>query len=438
MNQADQQIANYIQNVCEHIKFKEIHSEIKEELRIHIEEIAEGYMADGIPEEEAVHKAIQQMGDPNILGKQFHQTYKPRTEWSLLGLVLAFIGVGLLVMYSIEHSQSITIPEVSLFMNKTLAVSIGITIALFLFFFDYRKLKTYSHYLYLITLLMMILTILFGPHFNGRPMLTIRSFTIDFINLSPYLFVIALGGMLSKWNWNQPKVFFKLISLILVPSLMYFLSSSTFSNFIFIICFIVLFAASQATRKQKQQMITFCTLGFGMTFFYFTISAPYRLARVTIFLNPYKDPLTSGWHYIQSIEAISSAGLWGHGISSTYKTLPYPYSDFVFTYFIYAFGWVSGAILFGLAILFIIKLSTILNQLNDLFGSLVIKGMVTIFSIKFLWSMLMSFSLVPVIEIGLPFISHGGLEFVIQMMAVGIVLSIYRRKDLIMTSSSNI
>ncbi len=50
----------------------------------------------------------------------------------------------------------------------------------------------------------------------------------------------------------------------------------------------------------------------------------------------------------------------------------------------------------------------------------------------------MSFSFVPVIEIGLPFISHGGSEFVIQMMAVGIVLSIYRRKDLIIYRSSNI
>ena len=41
--------------------------------------------------EEAVSKAIQQMGDPYIIGRQFHQMYKPRTEWSLIGMVLTFI-----------------------------------------------------------------------------------------------------------------------------------------------------------------------------------------------------------------------------------------------------------------------------------------------------------------------------------------------------------
>lgn len=438
MNPGEKQIEHYIDQVCEVIKYKGVHAEIADELRNHIEEMKEGFIMDGIPENEAISKAIHQMGDPHILGKQFRQTYKPRTEWSLLGFVITFIGIGLFVMYSIEHSNSITIPETSLFLNKTLATSLGITLAVFLFFYDYQKLKKYSYHLYFITLIIMIYTLFMDDQINGRPMSKIGPISTDFFNLSPYLFVIALGGIISSWDWNQPRVHFKICSLVIVPSIFYLISSSAFSHFIFIMCFLVILISSKAIRRQKVHIFSLLSVFFGMGVLLNIMHQPYHWRRISIFLDPYKDPLMSGWHYIQSIEAIRSAGLWGQGLTSAYKTLPYSYSDFVFTYFIYAFGWVAGLALFGLAILFILRLGTISNQLRDFFGSLVIKGMVTIFSIKFLWHMLMSFSLVPVIGVSLPFISHGGAEFVIQMMAVGIVLSIYRRRDLIKTSSSGI
>ncbi|MEW9671531.1 hypothetical protein [Ammoniphilus sp. 3BR4] len=73
------------------------------------------------------------MGDSDTLGKQFRQTYKPHTEWSLLGLVFSFIGIGLFDMYSIENSHSLRVAEIPLFVDKSIAAAMGIMIAQFTF-----------------------------------------------------------------------------------------------------------------------------------------------------------------------------------------------------------------------------------------------------------------------------------------------------------------
>lgn len=438
MSQREQRVQEYIQLVCEQIKCTEVHLEIEDELRSHIEEIVDDYRTDGMLEEEAVSKAIQQMGDPHSLGKQFHQRYKPRTEWSLVGMVLAFIAIGLITMYSIEIGKPKGVPEFySLFINKTVAVTLGIAIALSFFYFDYRKLKGYSTYLYYATLLALSITVFFSggkiiTFINAKPMLNLGFMVIDIINLSPYLFVISLAGILSNWNSDSQKSYFRIISLFVVPILLYGKAFVISPIFIYISCSIVLLFSSQVNGRQKQIVFSLFALGSSFVLLY-AIRDPYLFNRAVSFLTPYSDPLGSGYIYVQSKEAIFSAGLWGHGLFSTINTLPYPHAEYVLVYFIYAFGWLAGAILCGLVVLFIVRLFTVAGRLQDPFGSMITKGLMTIFSIKFLWTILMSFGLAPMIGLGFPFISDGRSEFILQMMAVGLILSIYRRKDLIRT-----
>ena len=79
------------------------------------------------------------------------------------------------------------------------------------------------------------------------------------------------------------------------------------------------------------------------------ISAPYRLERITAFLNPWQDPLGSGFQGIQSLFAITPGGLFGHGFNKSMQKhffLPEPQNDFIFAIIVEEFG-LFGGFFFG-------------------------------------------------------------------------------------------
>lgn len=88
-------VVDYIQKVCSQIKCHEIHSDIRLELQSHIHDLTDEFVQTGASQEEAVDSAIRQMGDPRVLGSQLHRAHQPRTEWSLLAAVAAFISIGI-------------------------------------------------------------------------------------------------------------------------------------------------------------------------------------------------------------------------------------------------------------------------------------------------------------------------------------------------------
>ena len=95
MNQA---VAEFLKHVLEQIKYKKIHPYIRQELEDHIESLKEAYEKEGLTEEAAYEKAITQMGDATIVGKELHEKHKPRCEWSLLILFSLLIGIGLFAL----------------------------------------------------------------------------------------------------------------------------------------------------------------------------------------------------------------------------------------------------------------------------------------------------------------------------------------------------
>ncbi|ABO48861.1 peptidoglycan biosynthesis protein, FtsW/RodA/SpoVE family [Desulforamulus reducens MI-1] len=156
----------------------------------------------------------------------------------------------------------------------------------------------------------------------------------------------------------------------------------------------------------------------------------YRLNRLLTFINPHNDPMGSGYIYIQSIEAIKSAGLWGQGFTFS-GNLPEIHTDLIFSYMVYTFGWVAGAIVIMLALALIAIMTGVFRQIKDKFGKLLVAGLTSILGLHFLCNILMTVGFAPISGISLPFFSYGGSQTVINMAMMGVVLSIYRRKNLV-------
>lgn len=159
--------------------------------------------------------------------------------------------------------------------------------------------------------------------------------------------------------------------------------------------------------------------------------APYRLARVVTFLDPFKDIQGDGWQIVQSLYAIGSGGIFGAGLGQSrqkYMNIPEPQNDFIFSILAEEFGLI-GAILVALMFIFLIVrgIKIALNA-PDMFGTLLATGIVAMIAIQAIVNIAVVTSSMPVTGMPLPFFSYGGTALAITMAEMGIVLNISRHK----------
>ncbi|HEU4963563.1 MAG TPA: FtsW/RodA/SpoVE family cell cycle protein [Bacilli bacterium] len=420
----------YLEKVCAQIKCKEVHDDIRLEMQSHLEEMIEARMACGLPEEQAIAEALAAMGDPQEVGRQLHHVHKPRTEWSLILSMLAFLAIGLVVMYGLGVSHSAGEWDAStLVRDKTLAVIIGGMVGSVLFFGNYQKGQKYSLRLYMAVLLLLILTHLLGQRLNGLPMLEIPllNWRINVGAYSAWLLLLAVAGLFATWNWSAPYAFRKALLLLFLPCVIYAKGYTLLYVTEYCIGFVILMLASKAPRTKA---ILSSLLLLGMTAWRL-FAYPNQAFRLLAFLSPEKYVQTYGYQIVQSLQAVKQAGWWGRGLEAKLDMFPGIHTDFAFAYFVHSLGWAGGIALFLLAVFFTQRLYRIAGQIRDRYGSLLMTSIITLFAFEFFWNILMTLGLVPTMSIELPFISYGGTQTVLQMALLGLALNIYRRKDLI-------
>ncbi|MED1950170.1 FtsW/RodA/SpoVE family cell cycle protein [Brevibacillus centrosporus] len=427
------QIDEYIRQVCSQIKSKEVHEAISRELEGHFADRIEDYRSEGMSEADAVDRAILQMGDPLLIGKELHHTHKPRVEWSLLGMIAGLTGLGLLTLYSLLDSQSLAASQ---FQRQILFLILGAVVLVGLLFTDYRRLLPYCKHLYTATLLLMLCSLFMGKKVNGSIIyLDVGFIGIDLLSLSPFLLLLSAAGLFSQWKWEGWKTFATALALFLVPLLIYISVARLFSGLLFVAGFGALMFSLQMNPKHVWAFVSVIVAlllgGVGLL-----LAKPYSINRLLAFLDPYKDPLGAGYQTVQSIEAIRSAGWWGHGFGAQLAELPVTESDFVFAYLVYSFGWIVGGAVLLIGIVLLYRIQRAMGQVKDRFGSLLIRGLMAVFFVPFFWSILMALGIVPIFSVSLPFISYGGTQFVLQMAVFGIILSVYRRKDIAVLAAS--
>ena len=158
------------------------------------------------------------------------------------------------------------------------------------------------------------------------------------------------------------------------------------------------------------------------------IIAPYRLKRIISFLNPWSDPLGSGYQIIQSLYAIGPASLLGLGFGKSIQKqfyLPEPQTDFIFAIICEEFGIVGAISVIALFIsLFYIILKISLKQ-NNLFAKYLSFGLGMQIILQGTLNLCVVTSLIPVTGVTLPFFSYGGSSLLVSMISIGIILNIY-------------
>lgn len=154
---------------------------------------------------------------------------------------------------------------------------------------------------------------------------------------------------------------------------------------------------------------------------------PYIMDRFTTFLDPSADPQGSGYQIQQSLIAIGSGGLSGRGFGQSiqkFEYLPEPIGDSIFAVYSEEFGFLGSSFLVLLLAFFTFRGYRIASHANDVFGTLLVVGFITLIVMQAFLNIASMVAIAPLMGLPLPFISHGGTAMMTTLISVGIVLNV--------------
>jgi len=159
------------------------------------------------------------------------------------------------------------------------------------------------------------------------------------------------------------------------------------------------------------------------------LAAPYRLQRITAFLDPWQDPLGAGYQAIQSLYAIAPGGLFGLGLGMSrqkFSYLPEPQTDFIFAIIAEELGFLGASLVIVLFAIIIWRGMRIAISAPDSFSALLATGIVGMIAVQVMINIGVVIGMMPVTGITLPLISYGGSSLTLMLTALGVLLNISR------------
>jgi rod shape determining protein RodA len=302
---------------------------------------------------------------------------------------------------------------------------------------DYCHVLKYTHYLYALAVLGMLAVLIFGVGEEevGRGSwirIPVINISIQPSEIVKILYIVCLSKRINsvKENINRPK---NIIFTVLYAGII-----------------LVLVIIDNLGSALVFMFATLCMLfvaGVSMWYFFALIAIivplspiiwkflePYQQFRILVMINPELDPLGFGWQVGQSMKAIGTGGLSGVGFQQGYitqnKFLPKQQTDFIFATAGEEFGFLGALLAIILLTLIILRVFYVSRRARNDVGSLMCVGVLGIFMAQSIVSIGMCFAMMPVIGITLPFFSYGGSSILSCYMAVGIVLSVYSRRNI--------
>ena len=294
---------------------------------------------------------------------------------------------------------------------------------------DYNNYKKYSNIILFICFLLLVLVLIpgIGKIRNGS-----RSwFGIGGLGLQPS--EIAKLGLIiftSKYLSNNEKDMnnlkkgvFPILFIILIFFGLIMLEPDFGTGMVLTATLLVMIFISKARLDFFIKLGLFGILGItGLI-----LIAPYRLKRILSFLNPWSDPLGSGFQIIQSLYAIGPHGILGTGYLNSvqkYFYLPEPETDFIFSIISEEFGFLGIILVSILFILIFYSSLRIIFKTKDLFGKYLVFGLSFGILLQAMLNLSVVTGLVPVTGVTLPFLSYGGSSLLVSMMSIGIILNV--------------
>ena len=311
----------------------------------------------------------------------------------------------------------------------TIYLVVGICLMFFFMNLDYRILKKFVYPSYLICLILLILVLIpgIGKQVGGaQRWLSVGPITFQPSEIAKFAIILYLAYSLEK---KREK-----IKSFTVGFLSHFIMAGIFIFLIFIepdfgtsasIFLLLLFMMFIGNVRMKYLLPMFLMIIVFALIAVFT--EEYRMDRIISFMDPWKDPLGSGYQTIQSFIAFGVGGISGMGLGdSTQKLffLPQAHTDFIFSIVGEELGFIGVVLVITAFVIILFRSLKIAVKAPDMFGCYLAFGFILLITIQAAVNMGVSVGLFPTKGLTLPFLSYGGSSLVSCLSAIGIILSI--------------
>ncbi len=299
--------------------------------------------------------------------------------------------------------------------------------------FDYHKLRGKKTRWVCYILPVILLALVFVPglgktNYGATRWIGIGGFTLQPSELAKYGFVIFASAYMAD-NLGRVRTFKGVLSVLFSGGLICVLIIIE-PNMSVTMCvaFVMLAMLFIGGMKMKHFLVIFVPAMLVVPIM--IIAEPYRISRLSAFLDPWENPKGEGYQLIQSLYALGNGGWFGTGLFQSrqkYRFLPFAESDFILSIIGEELGFVGILILFGICFALILQGVKTARKAPDFFSFLLASGITLVYAIQTLINALVVSGSIPPTGLPLPLISSGNTSLIITMGSMGVLYSISQR-----------
>ncbi len=360
-----------------------------------------------------------------------------KIDKSIVILILLFAIISVVTIYSATTYLSIK----DLAIKQVMWYLIGFILVFVILKFNNKIIYKHAWFLYIVGNILLLLLLIIGTPINNSKCWFIIPGVGSFqpSEFMKIFLIMVLGITIYKYKpikkhplKSEVLLITKCLFITLIPSILTFLEPDTGVVIIyFLIMFVMLFFSGIRLRWFILGLLIIISLFIGILLIYFL----YENLFIDLFGNDiyYRINRLLDWQQgvgmqlENSVVAIGSASLLGHGYNNTPLYFPESGTDFIFSVFASNFGFVITTLLLGIIFVFdykLIKLSSNSRKIDKY----VLIGIITMLVFQQIQNIGMTIGLLPIMGITLPFISYGGSSLISYMFIVGIILNISKKK----------
>ncbi len=366
-----------------------------------------------------------------MYNKMLNSHHKP--DYLLLFSIITLLVIGIIMVFSSSYVWSdYKFDDAAFYLKRQLLFTLaGIISMFFIMQIPYGTWKKYAKVILIGCFVLLFLVLIPGIGMvrgGAQSWIGIGAFSIqpsEFMKLGLIIFLAAYLASNQKNITSFKKGFFPSLILVFTAFGLIMLQPDLGTGMVLVLtCMLMIFAAG----AKLSHFFGLAALGLA-GFVGLIASAPYRISRITAFLNPWEDPLGDGFQIIQSLYAIGPGGLMGLGLGESlqkYFYLPEPQTDFIFAILAEELGFIGGTFVILLFALLLWRGIKVALEAPDTFSGFLALGIVSMLVLQAMINISVVIGLIPVTGITLPFLSYGGSSLTLTLCSVGILLNISR------------
>ncbi len=366
------------------------------------------------------------------------KTNKPKGDISIYIITFALAAFGVLAVYSASGYVAKTqYGDEWFFVKKQLIGLVLGTVGMFLCGrLDCHVLSSKKARWIALGISVILLALVFVPglgvtNYGATRWIGVGGVTLQPSEVAKYGFVIFASAYMSK-NMAKMRTFKGVLPVLLAGGVICLLIIIE-PNMSVTMCvgFLMLAMLFLGGMKIKHFMIIFIPVLLAIPLL--IIAEPYRLSRLSAFLDPWESPKGEGYQLIQSLYALGNGGLFGTGLFNSrqkYRFLPFAESDFILSIIGEELGFVGIFVLFSVSIFLIFRGINAATKAEDFFSFLLASGITLVYGIQTLINALVVSGSIPPTGLPLPLISSGNTSLIIMMSSMGLLYSISAQKKI--------